>query len=80
MSSASQQRAAAAAATRRWRERRANGSLIVPVELFQYEIEALARRGLLTRAQMGDRSEVGYAVALLVEQILERSNTTHRGW
>jgi hypothetical protein len=78
MSSASQQRAAAA--TRRWRARRANGSTIVPVELFRFEIDDLVRRGLLTRAQMGDRSEVGYAVALLVEQVLERSNTTHRRW
>ena len=74
-----QQRTAAAAAIRRWRERRAYGSLIVPVELFRYEIEGLVRRGLLTRAQMGDRSEVGYAVAQLVE-VLDRSNTTHRCW
>jgi hypothetical protein len=71
--SSPEQRTAAAEATRRWRERRAKGSRIVPVELFGYEIEDLVKRGLLAHAKIGDREEVGYAVARLVERVIRRA-------
>jgi hypothetical protein len=62
---------ARAMATARWRERKAIGSFMVPVEVFQHEVEALVRRGLLQRDQADDRYAVGYAIAQLVERLLK---------
>ena len=67
---------AGARATARWRERKANGSIMVPVELFQNEVQELVRRGLLPRDQAHDRPAIGYAVAQLVEAVLSRSRPT----
>lgn len=58
-------------ATARWRERKAIGSFMVPVELFQHEVQGLVRRGLLRRDHVDDRHAIGYAVAQLVERLLK---------
>ena len=59
-----------ARATARWRRRLAKGSLVVPVELFDHEVEALIRHGFLDRADARARRRIGRAVADLVEQVL----------
>ena len=44
-----------AQATARWRERRRQGSMVVPVELYEREMEVLVQVGLLPREQSHDR-------------------------
>ena len=60
-----------ARATARWRERRAQGSLVVPVELFAEEVEALVRTGWLDPRYAAARPRIGRAVADLVEHVVE---------
>ena len=61
-----------ARATARWRERRARGSFVVPVEVFGHEVEVLVQIGLLPREQAHDRGWIGYAVERLVERVVRR--------
>ena len=63
-------------ATRLWRERKAQGSFVVPVELFKHEVEGLVRRGLLRRDQVDDRYAIGVAVAGLVEAVVKRARAS----
>ena len=67
---------AGAIATARWRERKAQGSFVVPVELFKHEVEGLVRRGLLRRDQVDDRYAIGVAVAGLVEAVVKRARAS----
>ena len=64
---------AGARATARWRRRKAKGSFVVPVELFNDEVHALVRLGLLPPGDASHRRRIGRAVADLVERVLERS-------
>jgi hypothetical protein len=66
-------RSAAALATARWRRRKTKGSLVVPVELFNDEVQALVRLGLLPAGDASHRRRIGRAVADLVERVLERA-------
>lgn len=67
---------AGAIATARWRERKAQGSFVVPVELFKHEVEGLVRRGLLPRDEADDRYAIGAAVARVIEAVLSRSRSS----
>ena len=64
---------AGAMATARWRERKAQGSFMVPVELFKHEVDWLVRRGLVRCDQVDDRYAIGDAVARLVEAVVKRT-------
>ena len=70
----------APAATARWRRRKARGSCVVPVELFDHEVEALIRLGFLGARRLPARRRIGRAVADLVERVLERATRTARSW
>jgi hypothetical protein len=65
-----------ARATARWRQRRARGSLVVPVELFGDEVQALVRLGLLPPGDASHRGRIGSAIEDLVERVLERAART----
>ena len=67
-----------ARATARWRRRKARGSCVVPVELFDHEVEALIDHRFLERADARARSRIGRAVAKLVEHVLERARRNGR--
>ena len=69
-----------ARATARWRRRKAQGSFIVPVELFDYEIEVLIRTGYLERAEAGARDRIGLAVSGLVWRVLDRTARSRGYW
>lgn len=69
---------AGARATARWRRRRARGSLIVPVELFNDEVQVLIRLGLLPSGDASHRRLIGRAAADLVERVLERTARSRR--
>jgi hypothetical protein len=63
---------AAAAATRPWRERRAKGLRVVPVEVFEHEISELIRRRFLKPDEAQDRQLIGRAVACVLEALFRR--------
>jgi hypothetical protein len=54
--------------------------VVVSVELFGREIEALIRLGFLERSGASDRDRIGRAVVDLVERVLERTRPNHRWW
>jgi hypothetical protein len=60
---------AAAAATRLWRERKADGMRVVPVEVFEHEIRELIRRRFLKPDDAQDRVLIGRAVARVLEAL-----------
>jgi hypothetical protein len=73
-------RSPGALATARWRRRKAKGSLIVPVELFNDEVQALVRLGFLPPGDASHRRWIGRAVAGLVERVLERAARPGERW
>lgn len=70
--SARDSNSAAAAATRLWRERRAAGLCVVPVEVFEHEIRELIRRRFLEPYDAEDRVLVGRAVARVLEVLCRK--------
>ena len=67
-----------ARATARWRRQLAKGLLVVRVELFNHEVEALIHHGFLERADAHARRRIGRAVADLVEHVLKRAARPQR--
>ena len=63
---------AAAAATRLWRERRATGLCVVPVEVFEHEIRELIRRRFLKPDEARDRVLIGRAMARVLETLCRK--------
>jgi hypothetical protein len=54
--------------SRRTRERRGYGLRVVPVEVFESEIDWLVRRGLLREADRPNPYEVGHAIERWIER------------
>lgn len=67
-----------AAATRRWRERREQGLVVVPVELWRREIVTLVRLGLLRREDVRDHEAIEDVVGKVPDRALGRAMTCGR--
>ena len=65
-------------ATARWRERRRQGSLVVPVELFEHEVAVLVQVGLLPRAQAHDRGSIGRVIEGMIDRFVTRRKGNSR--
>ena len=63
---------AAAAATRRWRERKAEGRRVVPLDMFEQEIQELVRLGYLRGDHAHDPGAIADALGLVLEAMCRR--------
>ncbi len=61
----------AAVRTRRYRERREHGDIVISLEVYRDRLEALVEHGLLAERDLKDRAKVSDAVDLLLFALAE---------
>ena len=55
-----------AARARRYRKRQREGTRLIPLEIFDYEVEALVEYGLVDESHRSDRAQIAEGLRLLL--------------
>ena len=66
--------------SRRYRQRKREGAILVPVETSAGAIDGLVRHGLLDQTDIGDRDKIGNAIALILEGLSKNAVSFEPSW